>query len=293
MKKSHREGTVGPWAKQKLGALQGYLEAYMLVMKNQPFHLTYVDAFAGVGVSKIRKSDPGEAGLYALLEQEDHDAADEFTLGSPLRALGLERPFDQYHFVERDPRRVKLLNDLQLQFPSASIEAIEDDANIAVQRIAQSFTRWNQRGVAFLDPYGAHLHWATLEALASTKKFDVIINFPLDMAINRFLKRDTKVEAFAKVQLDACFGGPDWYSESYGVEGGLFGENVFKRHDARERLLKLYVSRLKKMFGNVAGPSLVTNTVGHPLYHLIWAGSNPRGQKIAKHILDLGETAAR
>lgn len=264
----------------------------MLVMKNQPFHLTYIDAFAGVGVSKVRRSEPEEAGLYALIEEDDRDAADEFILGSPHRALGLERPFDHYHFVERDPRRVKLLGDLRGQYPRASINAVEDDANAAVQRIARSFTRWDQRGVAFLDPYGAHLHWKTLDALAATGKFDVIINFPLDMAINRFLKRDTQVEPYAKDQLDACFGVPDWYDESYLQEDGLFGKQVIKRPDARERLLKLYLARLKTTFGHVAGPSLVRNTVGGPLYHLLWASSNARGQGIAKHILDLGEAVA-
>lgn len=263
----------------------------MLVMKNQPFHLTYIDAFAGVGVSKLRKSEPEDAGLYALIEDEDRDAADEFILGSPYRALGLERQFDQYHFIERDPRRVRLLGDLRQQFPGARIDAVEGDANEAVQRLARSFGRWNQRGVAFLDPYGAHLHWTTIEALAATGKFDVIVNFPLDMAINRLLNNDTKVPEASCAQLDLCFGSRDWYEASYVVHGGLFGDQTHKRHDARDRLLGLYVAKLKAAFGNVAGPSLVCNTKGHPLYHLLWASSNSKGQGIAKHILSMGSLA--
>ena len=39
LRKSHRENTVGPWAEQKLDALESYMKAYMNVMKNQPFRL--------------------------------------------------------------------------------------------------------------------------------------------------------------------------------------------------------------------------------------------------------------
>ncbi len=285
MKKSHREGTVGPWAKLKLGALQAYLEAYMLVMKNQPFHLTYVDAFAGVGMSKLRRAEPLEDGFHTLLDDEDRIAADEFVHGSPLRALGLARPFDQYHFIDRDPRRVEMLKELRGQFPACRIDPIEDDANTAVQRIAQTFGAWNRRGVAFLDPYGAHLHWKTLQALADTGKFDVIINFPLDMAINRLLKVDTVLADSTVSQFDLCFGDRGWYDASYGHDTGLFGDQAFKRPDARDRLLRLYVSKLEQAFGHVAGPTLVRNTKGGALYHLIWASSNGRGKGIAKHIL--------
>jgi three-Cys-motif partner protein len=289
LKKSHREGTVGPWAKLKLGALQSYLEAYMLVMKNQPFHLTYVDAFAGVGVSKVRRTEPQDDGFHALLDDEDRIAADEFVQGSPLRALGLSRPFDQYYFIDRDPQRVKMLQDLHGQFPACRINPIEDDANAAVQRIAQTFGPWNRRGVAFLDPYGAHLHWQTLQTLADTRKFDVIINFPLDMAINRLLKVDTVLAESTVSQFDLCFGDRSWYDASYVREGGLFGDQLFKRRDARDRLLRLYVEKLKQAFGHVAGPSLIRNTRGGSLYHLVWASSNGRGQSIAKHILNWPE----
>ena len=39
----------GSWTEQKLGIIYSYLDAYTTVMKNQTFHLTYVDAFAGDG----------------------------------------------------------------------------------------------------------------------------------------------------------------------------------------------------------------------------------------------------
>jgi three-Cys-motif partner protein len=288
VKSDHRENTVGPWAKQKLDALESYLIAYKTVMKNQPFKLVFVDAFAGSGIAKIRKPDSKDTVMEAFLEKDEAEAADEFIKGSPLRALGLDIPFDHYFFIDRDPSRVELLNALQKEHPERDIRAKAGDANAEVQEIARNFTKWNLRGVAFLDPYGAHLHWSTLEALASTEKFDVIINFPLEMAINRLLKRDTNIPSGWRDQLNLCFGCEDWHDAAFEKTGGLFGEHLRKRSDAKERLLDLYITRLKTLFGNVAGPSEVLNTRGTPLYHLIWASSNPRGQKIAKHILDLG-----
>lgn len=109
---------------------------------------------------------------------------------------------------------------------------MEGDANEVVQRIASKFEGWNLRGVAFLDPYGAHLHWRTIEVLAATRKFDVIINFPLDMAINRLLRIDAYIPPADRIQLDLCFGTADWFDAAYEVTGGLFGDQTSKRRDA-------------------------------------------------------------
>ncbi len=39
----------GSWTRTKLNVLQQYLQAYTTALKNQPFRLWYVDAFAGTG----------------------------------------------------------------------------------------------------------------------------------------------------------------------------------------------------------------------------------------------------
>ena len=39
----------GPWTELKLAILKGYLNAYTTALKNQPFRLVYIDAFAGSG----------------------------------------------------------------------------------------------------------------------------------------------------------------------------------------------------------------------------------------------------
>jgi len=39
----------GPWTQHKLKILELYLDAYTTALKNQPFKLVYIDAFAGTG----------------------------------------------------------------------------------------------------------------------------------------------------------------------------------------------------------------------------------------------------
>ena len=39
----------GSWTQEKLNILRGYLDAYTTALKDQPFKLIYIDAFAGSG----------------------------------------------------------------------------------------------------------------------------------------------------------------------------------------------------------------------------------------------------
>src|SRR5690606_41679286 len=42
-------GFGGPWTEEKLDRVTRYLQAYTTALKNQPFQLMYIDAFAGTG----------------------------------------------------------------------------------------------------------------------------------------------------------------------------------------------------------------------------------------------------
>lgn len=295
MKKSHAENVVGPWARQKLDALESYLAAYHKVMKNQKFKLIYIDAFAGAGWSRIRASEQEETGLDLQLDSEQQAAQEEFIAGSPLRALRTGRGFDQYHFFDSDERRTKLLRGLQKEHPDKEVHVKYEDANLGVQKLARRFhISPDARGVAFLDPYGPHLHWATVEALANTRKVDVIINFPLAMAINRLVTRKDEIPENWASLLDKCFGIREWHDLAYDVQTDMFGdERSRKRDDAASRLLQLYHRRLESIFGHTVDPSLVRNTNGAPLYYLMWASSNYRGKAIAEHIMRLGDRIER
>ena len=290
MRQAHRRNTVGPWAKRKLDALERYLEAYHRVMQNQRFKLIYIDAFAGAGWSRLRATPAEVQGGDLLFDEEQAVAEEDFIAGSPVRALTIGRGFDRYFFFDADPRRADLLRQLQRVHRGTEIQIEEGDANAGVQKLARRFHASPMaRGVAFLDPYGPHLHWKTVQALADTRKVDVIINFPLAMAINRLITRDGRIPENWIRMLNTCFGTHEWHNLAYREETDLFGASGVRKDEATAvRLLDLYHGRLRQAFGHVVTPSLITNTKGNPLYYLLWASSNGRGAPIAEHIMTLG-----
>jgi three-Cys-motif partner protein len=290
MKKGHSENTVGPWATKKLDALEGYLKAYLIALNRQSFTKVYIDAFAGSCVSRIRSPDKQYVGTPLLDEVEDATAQDQFLLGSPLRALAAGDGFSRYYFFDVDESRAETLGQLKVTNFHKNIEVRVGDSNPLIVSLAKTLSKPNIRGVAFLDPYGPHLEWVTIEALAATKNVEVIINFPAAMAINRLITKSGNVPENWSRLLTACFGTDEWKSVAYNSTRDLFGQEIVsKNQDVSVKLLKLYLERLGKLFSCVATPRLIRNTRNAPLYYLIWAGPNKLGLKIADHILKQGD----
>lgn len=293
MKRDHIENTVGPWATRKLDALEAYLRFYTTALKNQRFRLIYIDAFAGSTKSRVRGSDATvEAG--PLLDDADVQAVEQFVLGSPLRALAIQDGFDQHYFFDLDEQRAETLRALQAEYPNKGINVEVGDSNPVIRRLVGNFHGYGAKGIAFLDPYGAHLEWATIEALAATKNFEVIINFPVAMAINRLIVKSGDVPDGWAEQLNLCFGTDEWRTLAYETSRDLFGNEVItKQGNVAERLLELYRTRLRGLFPHVATPRLIRNTRNLPLYYLIWAGPNKLGLTGADYVLSQGEKVRR
>jgi three-Cys-motif partner protein len=285
---------VGPWAKIKLEALQRYLDFYTKVLKNQRWRTIYVDGYAGGGRSVIRAADRHD---WASLLEEDQIDADQLELisGSPRVALDIANPFTRYIFVEPDRVRAAELETLRAEYAgSRQIDVRIQDAVAGVQWVlSQNIDHKRHRGVAFLDPFGARLDWSTIQALADTKLFEVVITFALNMAIQRMLPNSGVFQVGWRERLDAYFGTPAWYDEVYKEQTGLLGAFVEKRADYLDRLLSLYRDRLRTAFGFVSQPMLIRNTKGTPLYYLLWAGPHRKGLQGADYILGMGERLGR
>lgn len=283
---------MGPWAKDKLARLAKYLAAYTTILRKQKFKgYVYLDAFAGAGRARIRSKDATPA-TGDLFEREEPEAEQrEVFDGSPRVALTLPHPFTHYVFLETDPKRVKMLNELQREFPQHRITVRETDCNDYLMNHFLTAVNWREwRSVAFLDPFGMQLPWSTLEALGNTRAIEVFINFPVGMAINRLLKRSGQFSSKERKKLDTYFGSGEWFDLLYETLEDLFGEKrIQKRDGAANRLVSWYRGRLKSAFGEVSAPYLVKNTRGNPLYYLIFAGPNKTGRRIATDILASGE----
>lgn len=288
MKKDHKESTVGPWAAQKLDALEAYLRYYNTALKKQPFSRVYIDAFAGSPVSKVRGPEVPPVPSPFLDEVEDSEAQEQFIFGSPIRALNIENGFHRHYFFDLDESRVETLTELCESTEGVTVKV--GDCNPFIRDLAKSLSARGVRGVAFLDPYGAHLEWETVEALAATGTMEVIINFPVAMAINRLITKSGNVPKKWSDQLTRCFGTEEWRDIAYDVNEDLFGQKIIRKQgDVADRLLDLYMRRLQAIFQYVAEPRLIRNTRNAPLYYLIWAGPNKLGLKGANYILRQGE----
>ncbi|MGJ5134376.1 three-Cys-motif partner protein TcmP [Bradyrhizobium oligotrophicum] len=93
----------------------------------------------------------------------------------------------------------------------------------------------HHRGFVFLDPFGTQLSWATIEAIAKTGALQVIINFPLGIAINRILPKDGDLPDGWQMALDAFFGSPDWRQIDQNGHN-LFGPVQRKARNTSEKL---------------------------------------------------------
>ena len=286
---------VGPWAKEKLDALARYVDFYTKVLKNQPWRTIYVDAYAGGGRAVVRAEERSASDGPGLFGEEPPVDAEvrELIDGSPRVALGIANPFDRYVFADPDPDRAAELEAVKGEFAgSRTIDVFQTTAAEGIAWVtAQPISRRTHRGVAFLDPFGAKLDWASIQKLADTGLFEVVVNFALSMAIQRMLPNTGEVPEGWAATLDSYFGSRAWFEEVYKRrEGGLFAVSGFeKRPDYSERLLELYRARLRAAFGHVSTARLIRNTRGAPLYYLLWAGRNKKGLEGSNYILTMGE----
>ena len=265
---------------QKLGILEAYLDAYTTALKNQPFELVYVDAFAGTG-RIMRDSGPG-------YETDESDSR-EFIMGSAERALQVtDRPFDRLVFVEKDAGRYSQLRQLCDRHGNRMTDPRQDDANTFLCSLRPSeYGNW--RGVLFVDPFGTQLAWETVERVAQLERLDMWLLFPVG-AIGRMLplsRNPDEVRAKWAERLNTVFGSDSWsnlYSPS--SQQSLFGEELMEREGGVKGLLGIYKNQLKGVFGTrfLQESRELRNSKNSPLFEFIFCAGHPRGAGIAKGI---------
>lgn len=284
----------GDWTEKKLNLLGDYLKSYTTALKNKPFSLTYIDAFAGTGYREvpIKESDS-----YLLFDGPDLKKAIDFHDGSVRKALQTNPSFHDYIFIEMDLTRHDELLKVKNDFPEKAdrLKIVSQDCNIFLQSFCKKEDWSNQRAVAFLDPHGMQVDWSTMEAIADTKAIDVWVLFPLGMAVNRLLRRDGKIPESWKKSLNRIFGTEEWYDYFYKTKEkkDMFGQEIVIEKTANiDTIAEFYCKRLKEIFPGVANnPKILLNAKSSPLFLFCFAMSNPSSKarelalRLAEHLL--------
>ncbi len=283
----------GPWSDIKLDALERYLKAYTTALKNQPFKIGYIDAFAGAG--EIPSNEGSDEDDQHDLPLEDTDyAAEAYRHGSPLIALETTPPFDSFVFIDNDSESMAELQN-QIEQRGLSDRKLHfqlGDANAKLVEL--SGKNWKEhRAVAFLDPFAMQLRWETLQAIAGTKSIDMWLLFPA-MAVSRVLPRSGEVPEAWQHKLNETFGSDGWKTAFYAEEApNLFGESTVKKLEGfYERLSSFVTDRLRTIFPGVTKhPLILRNSCGSPIFLLCFACANPNPRaigaalRIAEHII--------
>ena len=269
----------GGWTEEKLEILKRYLDAYTTALKEQPFQLIYVDAFAGEG--QWRPSRAYSTDAYADYE--------EMRDGSSRIALSIQnKPFDRFLFIEKDINRYEELSKLKTEFPDCDIRIDNDDANYALVSFCNTMGDFD-RAVVFLDPFATQVSWESVARLAETRKVDCWILFPLG-AIARMMPTDREPPDALAAHLDRIFGGTDYWHSVYipSQQLSMFSnEPNLERTSGSDQIAENYRKRLERAFARVATTRrTLRNSRNSPMFELFFAASNPRGASIAQRIAD-------
>lgn len=272
MIKAIKLDNIGQWSEAKLDIIQAYAGQYANIMNGRQFNTHYIDAFCGAGIhiSKDTQSP---------------------IMGSPLRVLGLSKPFKNYYFIDQNKTKLEHLRGLcRKHFPEQT-GATHFKTENCNQVLADLLPRLRydkyDRMLCFLDPYGLNLQWDIIRMLGKSRIADVVLNFPL-LAANRNILLKKGIAYGRDQRLTTFWGDDSWQNAAYQTQGAFpFRKDAqSKRPESTHAIADAFRIRLKEVagFDYVINPLLFRNDTGGPLYHLFFATQKEVANNIADHI---------
>ena len=265
---AHRFG--GAWTREKLSILRNYLGFYSTALKNQPFNLLYVDAFAGTGKQNPKLDDAqGD-----FLAEEDFD-------GSVAVALEVEPGFDRYYFNDLNAERVRALEEIRDKHPAKDIRVSRQNANEFIPAFCADLSS-RDRAVMFIDPYSTELDWETLRHVANTEKVDLWLLFPISALLRMTPTEGHSIRPEWSKTITRLLGNDGWQEALYKPKPLPPMDDMFRDDNAGDQYNRLNVEeltdwvtkRLEELFSHVARPVRLDNN-GRPLFLFYFAVSNP------------------
>ncbi|MEW6249630.1 MAG: three-Cys-motif partner protein TcmP [Planctomycetota bacterium] len=254
--------TVGRWSRDKHHFLLRYIDAFTTAMRTKGWSgLHYIDLFAGAGIEKLEGSG-------------------ELEWGSPLIAAQAMPPFDRLHLCELANEKFDALCQRIPRFRTHSTDQLlSGDANRKVNDIVQAIPS-RALCLAFLDPYGLHLDYATLRLLARIRS-DLIIFFPDRLDIDRNWK--AYYWGNPESNLDAVLGADSNWRQV-----------VLRASDSRRRqaFLELYRNQIAKLgYRHFEWEPIPSE--GMRLYWLIYCSRSSVGARIWRGVSEKKRSGQR
>jgi three-Cys-motif partner protein len=239
------------WACHKFECFTDYVAAYTKSLGNDFY---YLEPYAGCG-------------------QYSCNTADCRIDDSAIRAL--RERFARYLFVVETDQDAALLKELAFAKNGHDLEIISGNCNnINVIRRLLDFIPRSASSFAFIDPPGYRtLRWKTIERLArhgtdwKGKKMDLLIVFPMEMALLRNLTRPE-----CEASINRLYGSRKWQAiRQEKQEGNIEPGKV------RQRLVTLFKDSLKGLGYRYVTDFKPVSFSRTPFYHLIWASDRDSG----------------
>jgi three-Cys-motif partner protein len=259
------------WTEEKLRILACYLEGFAKACKKAGGWYS-LDLFAGGGLN-ISETTRGEIP------------------GSPLIALEARAPEATKVLICEQGRTVLAALRERTAPYGDRVHIVDGDANRHVHAMLQAVPV-HAPAFAFLDPEGAELEWATVQAVAEHKattrnKVEQLILFPTDMGFVRLLSLKKPLDRGYADRVTAMFGTDDWeaiYARRRADEIGA--------GKAREEYLRLYARGLRGLgYRHVQERQITKEPAkaggrGSPMYFLLHATDSDAGESIMGHCFD-------
>ena len=235
--------SVGSWSADKHHFLKRYIDAFTTSMKDRNWgSLHYIDLFAGAGIERIRG-----AGLE---------------WGSPLIAAQTRLPFARIHVCEKNRKRFEALKERINRYPQPNTpQLIHGDANLVVNDILNEIPD-DSLTLAFLDPFGLHLNFETIQQL-SARRADLIIFFPDHLDALRNWENVYKGKPDSN--LDRTLGTNTWLNE--------LSESA--RDNWAQVLQDIYQRQIRSLTYTEFETERISNSQGRFLYKLLFCANHP------------------
>lgn len=266
MQNGERPRSWGFWTRSKLDVLRKYLTAYATATKRASERI-YLDLFAGG-------------------TQNTDRVTGEYIESSAQIALNVDNPrFTRLRFFELEESAESLRRWLATNYPDRDVGVYGGDCNAKITEALRNLrhSAWAP-SFAFIDPNGLEAKWTMLEELAAFrsrgKKCELFLLFSPQMFTRLLPVAGGSLRDEDAIAISGIFGTEDW-SRIYRsrLEGHISGG------EAREGYVNLMRWRLENTLGyRWTHPLELKNLRGVSIYYMIFATSDPTGDKIMRHI---------